>query len=474
MSTATAISGLTSVSSGPAEGSAADPVQRPEPASARRLVAYVRTNGQPLPDMRELRALLRERLPEYMIPAVIVAVPSIPRTPNGKVDRKALIAAAPAQPAPAEPAAAKGPDKLEKHLLNLWAEVLGVEGIGPDDNFFELGGHSLIAMRLFSNIRETFGTRLPLATLFESPTVREMARLLRRQPETDTLRSPLVAVQPKGTRKPVFFVHGVGGEVLCFRQLAASLGNDQPFYGLQAKGIDIRDTPDTDVKVMAKRYIKAMRVVDPDGPYQLGGFSSGGTIAYEMARQLVESGKSVSRLIILENAPPNIDNTPPLLRPVSLWRVVRNLPLWIYDDLMQTDPMHALRRLRGRARITRDLWRSKRTKGKNTVHLAEADAQDFLGVTNLSDHRRNFLDTHYQALIDYTPPAMDIPLSLFISRTRPLLYRGGRDLGWSQVAKGGVDVTVLPGAHDSMLKEPHVQVLAKRIRRLLDEPAGHG
>jgi len=433
------------------------------PDHPARLVAYLTTNGKALPPTEELIGFLKQRLPDYMIPSAFVPVNEIPRTPNGKIDRAALAGLAPATEEKT-PRKTSTSDPLEQALTALWSDVLQTEAIGPNDDFFEHGGHSLIAMRLFANIRKEFGTALPLATLFATPTIRLMAQLLRRLPKTDTLRAPLVAIQPNGARRPVFLIHGVGGDVLCFQLLARHLGEDQPFYGLQAKGIDNRDNPDTTVEQMASRYIKAIRVVSPEGPYILGGFSSGGTIAFEMARQLRDAGRQVDHLIILENMPPNVVNAPPIWHPRAWLRIAQNIPFWVYEDLLHSHPLKTWRRSISKLRLIGD--RLRRGPGQRTAHLAGADIKDFLGISNVSDHHHHFLQTHYRALLAYTPKPMDIRMTLFRSHTRPLLSRTDSDLGWTQVGTRGVDVRVLPGSHDSMLRLPHVRQLATQLNQL--------
>jgi amino acid adenylation domain-containing protein len=201
----------------------------------RRLIGYVAAAAS-APSGSELKVFLRARLPEYMIPAGFVFMEKLPLTPNGKVDRRAL-----PQPegtgAERENGFLAPRDAIELQLANAWENTLGVKPIGIKDNFFELGGHSLLAVRLFAQIEKVFGKKLPLATLFQAPDVENFAKLLRQEGWLPSWSS-LVPIQPNGSRPPFFCVHAHGGNVLNFKDLARHLGPDQPFYGLQAQGLD--------------------------------------------------------------------------------------------------------------------------------------------------------------------------------------------------------------------------------------------
>lgn len=267
------------------------------------LVAYIVVRRGAELSSGELRDYLHEKLPSYMVPAAIVFVPEIPVTPNGKIDRRAL-------PSP-EASFGGGEsnfvvprDFIEVLLVRIWEEVLGRKSIGVKDDFFELGGHSILAVRLMSEIQKQFGHHLPLAILFEKRTVEQLSEVLRRQFESPP-HSPLVAIQPLGTRRPLFFVHVGSGQVLCYLELARYLGTDQPFYGLQDNNTyETGAVSDVPIPEMARYYIDAMRSVQPDGPYILGGWSFGGLVAYEMAQQLTQEGSEVPLLILLDTATP--------------------------------------------------------------------------------------------------------------------------------------------------------------------------
>ena len=261
----------------------------------KQLAAYLVCKEGPAPSPTELRAYVRAELPDYMTPSFFVFLESMPLTANNKVNLRALPAPAPAL---VDEQAQVGPrDRMEVQLTLLWQQVLEVPKIGIHDNFFDVGGHSLKAAQLFFLLEQVYGRRLPLATLFQAPTIAELASVLSREQWVPPWQS-LVAIQPSGTAMPIFMVPGVGGNVLVFAQLAKLLGVDQPFFGLQARGLDGKEAPFTSVPEMARHYIGEIRTVRPHGPYIVLGLCTGGLIAYEMAQQLREQGETATLVMM--------------------------------------------------------------------------------------------------------------------------------------------------------------------------------
>src|SRR5712691_3579350 len=222
----------------------------------KHLVAYLVPCEARAPAIDELRDFLRQRLPAHMIPSVFVVLESLPLSPSGKVDRRALPSTNGIKPANVTSFTAPA-DELELKLTRIWERVLGIDSIGVNDNFFELGGHSLLAVRLFDQIEKSFSRNLPLATLFQAPTVKQLARVLREE-GWPAPWSSLVMIQGSGSRLPFFCVHAAGGNVIEYRDLARLLGPDQPFYGLQARGLDGKSDPHTTITEMAAHYIEEM------------------------------------------------------------------------------------------------------------------------------------------------------------------------------------------------------------------------
>ncbi len=260
--------------------------------------------------VRRLREGLEERVPPYMIPSSFVMVDALPRTPQGKVDHSAL----PPPPAsrPDWAGAARPPrDEHERLLVSIWEELLGVEPVGSDDNFFDLGGHSMLAVRMVSEVESRAGIEIPLAALFRRPTVATLADMLR-DPTAIAGASTIVPLnrvaaeyQISGPQPdsavPLFCVHPAGGTVFCYRELADRLGESRPVFGVQARGIDGRQPPHRALTAMASDYVTAIRDVLNDGPCHLLGWSLGGNIAYEVARQFRHCGGDVGMLVMLDS-----------------------------------------------------------------------------------------------------------------------------------------------------------------------------
>ena len=264
----------------------------------KRLVAYVVPADGSAADFEPLRAFLRERLPEYMRPAFYVRLEHLPLTANGKVDRRAL-------PAPDAVTRVEGGgivwpgNPTENQLVQIWEDLLNVRPIGVTDNFFEIGGHSLLAVRMMHEVERTCGRRLPLLTLFEGATIRQLGRaLLGRTAESPA--AALTAIHSGGSRRPFFFLHGdFNGGGFYSVALARELGPEQPFYALHPHGLDGRPMRGS-IEEMADDHLATLRAVQPNGPYLLGGHCNGGLIALDIARRLRAEGERVDLVAVLD------------------------------------------------------------------------------------------------------------------------------------------------------------------------------
>ena len=220
------------------------------PSGQAELIAYgVPADTAHSFSKEEIQNHLRKSLPDYMIPSKFVSLPSLPRTPNGKIDRKAL--PAPSAADASERIKEKPKGETEQQLAGLWAEILGIEleSLGRHDDFFNLGGNSILAARLFARMERQFGKRLPLAILFQSPTLATLAQEI--QPQISREWRCLVPIRPSGKKPILFCVHGAGGNVLLYRDLAKELGGEHPFYGIQSLGLDGQATPLQTIEEMA-------------------------------------------------------------------------------------------------------------------------------------------------------------------------------------------------------------------------------
>jgi amino acid adenylation domain-containing protein len=263
------------------------------------LAAYVVPVSGVATDAGEFRTHVARLVPAHAVPTAWSLVDRLPLSSTGKVDAGALL-----------PPAALGPtarstgraDSVERRLAALWERILDVDGVGADDDFFDLGGHSLLAVEMFDAIERTFGSRLPLATVFEAPTLGALAAVLREE-ERDG-HGCLVALTETGTRPPLFFVTAGDGNAVGFGALARRLGPEQPFYALQQRGLDGGALLHRSVERMAAHYLRAIRRVRPTGPYFLGGRCLGSAVAYEIARRLRAAGEDVPLLVVLDSGGP--------------------------------------------------------------------------------------------------------------------------------------------------------------------------
>ncbi|HEY0792236.1 MAG TPA: thioesterase domain-containing protein, partial [Chthoniobacterales bacterium] len=397
-------------------------------------------------DREALRDFARRHLPDYMVPSAWVVLPQFPLTPNGKVDRRAL-------PEPARSVAAvMVPPRtaLETRLAAIWEKVLQVEPVGVTANFFELGGSSLAAVRVFAEIKKDLGKNLPMATLFTRPTVEELASLLKEEaPEQEW--TTIVPIQLQGTRPPFFGVHAGLGNVLFYRELAHLLGHEQPFYGIQAQGLDGKPIVRTSVETIAEYYWQEMRKVQPTGPYLLGGYSFGGVVAYEMARLIRAAGEEVALLALFDTGNPA---RPPRLR--SYAERLRNA----FQDREALSPYRIMHFLAGRTRgrlgdrLLRwsELYRNLAAKWrKGGDNKAVAEEQVNLAV----------ITTHERAALAYRPLPYDGKLTLLRAATQEEGYITEPDLGWGPLVHGGMEVHEVPGTHWDLFSAENVRSLAE-------------
>jgi amino acid adenylation domain-containing protein len=424
---------------------------RQDAPGEKQLVAYVVAQREPQPTTAELRGFLKRKLPDYMVPAFFVPLDVLPLMLNGKVDRGALPATERTRPEPGRGFVAPR-DALELQLTSLWEEVLGIRPIGVTDNFFELGGHSLAAVRLFAMIEKRLGTKVPLATVFQGATVEHLADILHQRAKA-VPGSPLVPIQPGGNRRPLFLIHPAGGHVFPYVHLASCLGPDQPCYGLQARGVEEGQEPHQRIEEMAAYYIDAMRTVQAEGPYLLGGWSMGGVVAFEMAQQLHAQGQRAALLALLDTRIPTADDefADEDFEVTLLVDFVRYFGLSL-------DARESLARLPKHELLERVLEHAKRA-GLMPLDIEVSQAQPFIELCK-ADFRatQNYGLHHYPGRI-----------TLFKAGQELAGTSSDPTLGWSEWAAGGTDVHVVPGNHATMVYKPHVEVLAEKLRACLDQ-----
>ncbi|HUC10576.1 MAG TPA: amino acid adenylation domain-containing protein [Stellaceae bacterium] len=426
-----------------------------------RLVAYVVPHPEHTIGESELRDFARASLPDYMVPAAYVMMDCLPLTPSGKVDRRELPAPDAASGASRNFVPPRNLDEFQ--IAEIWESVLDRHPIGVKDDFFELGGHSLLAVRVMARIERAWGVHLPLASLFQCPTIELLASRLRQHPSS-VHGSCLVPLRPTGSLTPFFMVPGAGGNVLYLYDLARRLGRDQPFYGLQAMGLDGQTSPAASVEAMAEQYVREITAIQPAGPYIIGGHSFGGAIAFEISQQLQRAGYPVALLAVFDtNAPHTVRPSPHPGPDDAAWLAEIGA---IIGELSGRDISISLAALRGLD-----------AEQQLTAFRSSLIESDWLPPETTLTQVRAFVEVYKAHIrLEYRPRA-PIPTRILLLKA---LYRSRADQndpildqvlgpawGWDDLALGEVDIAAVPGNHLTMMTEPHVQVTADSLRRRL-------
>lgn len=424
--------------------------------SDKRLVAYVilsnglaNTEGEiPREVLHEWRTNLIDTLPGYMVPDDFIAVKSFPLTPNAKIDRKAL--PKPQHRKAADTAvAARRLTHNEQLIADIWAGVLSIQDIDPSDDFFELGGHSLLAVKVMVEIEKKTGERLPLATLFNHSTIEKLASQLNadKAEQWDTI----VPIKISGTKPPLYLVHGSGLNLLMFKPISDHFDEDQPLYGIQAIGITKKtDVPDS-VEEVAAYHIKELLKINPQGPYNLAGYSYGGFIAYEIAKQLMVMGKKVNLLGMIDT------NASALLQPKgSTARLAKKVARQFYKVPFFVNSF--IKYPKESIEYQRLVW--KRKLGSKPAAM-EITIDAYTLYEQKIRGKYNYLMEHY----DLQP--MNAEITLFRVEKRLYFLDDQKYLGWDKVAKKGVRVFTTPGDHKTFLEPPNDQKFARVIQSAL-------
>jgi thioesterase domain-containing protein/acyl carrier protein len=385
----------------------------------------------------------KERIPRQLI----AFVESLPRLTNGKVDRSALCDAGEAPGT--EPQASAAPrTAIERELAEIWAQVLGVAHVGIHDSFFDLGGHSLLSVQLIARIEKTFGRTLPVALLFQSPTIGQLAAILGNDARSQTWSS-LMPLQTAGSRVPFVWIHGDSSNA----SLPGYLGPDRPLYALEHQAHDGRPAQYTQVETIAQHYLEELRTIRPHGPYLLGGYSFGAAVAFEAARQLTADGERVGMLFLLD--PPGQADRGVVSAPRRWIARARTLTLREKIDALP-------RRL---ATAARDRLASR--GARLAKHLKNAHARFCVMRGRLLPpalRSAYILRVYKRAIRTYTPQVYSGPVTIF--KGDKVSYR--TPLDWPHLISGPVDIHTTPGGHMDLTREPHVAVWAARLRESLD------
>ncbi len=438
------------------------------------LVGYI--VPQEIFDKQQTIGQLQEKLPEYMIPGFWVELDRLPLTPNGKIDKKSL-------PVPdfsklLNDQYAAPTNDTEAGLVKIWESLLGIKKVGIYDTFFELGGNSIQAVTMFTRIRKHFGKELPLATIFQAPDINKLASIISQKDKIINF-SCLIPIQPLGTKPPLFCMHAGAGNVLFYKDLSKNLGMDQPLYGLMARGLLGKEHFHTSIKDMAAHYIKEIRTVQPHGPYFLAGYCLGGTIAFEMAQQLLKQGEKVEMLATFNSrspayllAPPKeINNKNVQKKPASLGAVTLEYA-GNFSTLKPPEKLlYPLKVITIGSKITANFLYKKI---RNKVARLNAKATKFGFDYYLSRGRllppmlrnRYLLHTNGFMARVYKPELY--PGNMIVFRS-PQIYSNPY-LGWKEHVSGVIESYDVKGKYkvrSEIMNDPFVKVVSDKLKTLL-------
>ncbi|MDR6594652.1 non-ribosomal peptide synthetase/type I polyketide synthase [Saccharothrix longispora] len=411
-------------------------------------------------DVASLRARLGEDLPQHMVPSRYHWVEAIPLTPSGKRDDDALRALATRAPAPAAPG-----DELEEAVAGLLAEFAHVDRLDVDTGFFDAGGTSIGATRAAMTIARRWGVDLPLQTFLAVPTARELAGLIRTHDAHRPAFDPVVPLRESGHGTPLFLVHPIGGNVLCYRELVAHLPGDRPVYGLQAAGADPGTEPLTSLPALADAYTRAIRRVHPNGPVHVAGWSFGGYVALEIAEALgparVPTVTLLDTVALGEGTRPHVTERQlvEFFFRELLWYSTGGGDLAGEPDLSGEDP--------------------ERLFEEGLVRCVALGILPEDGSPQLLRRLYGVFRANYRAVLDHRPRRVRRPLRLLraaeeLPANLATAHRAVGGLfadpgnGWRQRADHPVEEVEVPGNHLSMMTPPHVHAVAAALGEGLD------
>ncbi|TDW96373.1 amino acid adenylation domain-containing protein [Dinghuibacter silviterrae] len=419
-------------------------VTREDQPGEPQLVAYLVTEWEALSKGQVIawQQTLKKSLPSYMVPPFYVPIKEMPLSPSGKVDRNALLKTPKGN---AIGHSHKPPrTRLEKEVAEVWQTVLDIEEIDVDDDFFDLGGHSLIALVMMTMLEERLGKKLPIASLFKAPTIGQLARLL--ESEEGVYWGSLVPIKPTGTKPPLYIVHGLGLEVMIFHGLARQLDPEQPVFGIQARGLNGEVKPQRTMEEIAASYIEEILTHNATGPYCLAGYSMGGLIVFEMARQLRALGRELKLLAVFDTY---VGDKHP---DVGLMYKIMQQPrkFLFYLGAFLKDPRSAVQ----------FHWKTKlgfARRGKTGSKNPEGVVGEIVAALKEAN-------INYRLQVNET----DV-LELFRAKKRDEFIYDPVYMGWKPFLKKGVRITEVPGDHHNLLQSPNDVEVARLLQRILDQ-----
>ncbi|MDP9616462.1 non-ribosomal peptide synthetase [Streptomyces demainii] len=419
---------------------------RTDHTGTRQLVAYaVPASGNATPSAAEVRAHVAKLLPAHMVPATVVFLDDLPLSPNGKLDRAAL-------PAPRfAPRAGQAPrTPAEDSLCELFAEVLGMPGVGVDDSFFDLGGHSLLTFRLVNRIEAVLGARLSAQRVFETPTVRGLARRLADHSGSASVADsgpldPLIRINAGTHDRPLFCVHPITGLSWSYATLLPYLGPEHPVYGLQATGLTDTENLPGSLEELAAAYARRIQEVRPTGPYRLLGWSLGGIIAHAVATRLRRLGEEVELLALVDSYP----------------LAAQGIPADHLDDGPEVEQAVLAALLPSIDRFTAHAPDTVHDRSDVAARLADALELAADKATALVDAAVH----HFRLAAAYRPDTFTGRVLLFTATTGT--PPGLAEIAWAGHVDRPVDVIPVVGEHFGMLRGPAVETIGRVLARQL-------
>jgi amino acid adenylation domain-containing protein len=394
---------------------------------------------------------LKDILPDYMVPNDFLILNKLPLTLTGKIDRKALPTVSDFWSPRDEQTFIAPRTAAERLIANIWTEVLHIKSISVNSDFFELGGHSLIAVKVMVAIEKETGKRLPLASLFENPTIESLSKMIAKD-EEEIKWDSLVTIKKSGTKMPIYMIHGGGLNVLVFHPLAKYMDKDQPIYGMQALGLNGKSKLLYSMEELADHYNAEILNNDPVGPYALAGYSFGGLLAYEMAKRLLEMGKEVKMLGILDTFAGGRDLNQGKLNKISKKIIRQFKKVVFFGRLFIDDPKETINyQIIVLKRKIRRLFNSKPIV--------------YDSVFSYDDEIHQSYDIAWNK---YMMQPLDIRVDLFRTKKRIYFLDDLDYLGWRAYARKGVDVHDVPGDHKTFLFAPHDKEFAEILQKVLD------
>jgi thioesterase domain-containing protein/non-ribosomal peptide synthetase component F len=408
-------------------------------------------------DAAELRRSLMTTLPQHLIPVTLQVAPRFGFRLDGSVDAAQLSAEPEKEAASRAEDLSATSDDVSRELGDIWKDVLHLDAVDLHRPFFEAGGNSLLLVRFFARLNKTFGTRLPITTIFDANTIAKLSKRLRSHGEI----RPIVPVQTHGYRPPVFMIHSY----LLYRSLSQSLGPTQPFYGLR----ELEADSDLGMQERVANYVREIREVQPHGPYSLMGWCAAGPLTVEVARQLIEAGETVGPVILFDSWLPgylsSVQHVATNGSPAPRWNRIR-AKLRRHGEKMQ--PLTT----RQRIQYLRDAVAHYLLNRRNRFfidHWSTLNALANRFRVPLPQFMYSTTLTTFAALSAYRPQRVPIRLTLIRAQDESEVLGASPDCGWEQVAIEGVEVLWAPGDHETMFLGDKLEVTAELIRRSLQQ-----